>query len=121
MLQAIQAMISASEERTAGKIDEAVKASEERTAKKIDEAVKASEERTAKKIEESAENTLKSAVLMMEQHFGPKFNLLAENQQIMMEKLNGLDELEVLDTRVSALEAMVKKINRELKELKQAQ
>lgn len=59
--------------------------------------------------------------LMMENYFDPKFNLLAENQQIMMEKLKSLDDLEVLDTRVSALEAMVKKINRELKELKKAQ
>lgn len=87
----------------------------------IQAMISASEERTAKKIDEAAENTLKSATIMMENYFDPKFNLLAENQQIMMEKLNGLDELEVLDTRVSALEAMVKKINRELKELKQAQ
>ena len=59
--------------------------------------------------------------LMMENYFDPKFNLLAENQQIMMEKLQTLDDLEVMDTRITALEAMVKKINRELKELKQAQ
>lgn len=61
------------------------------------------------------------AQLMMENYFGPKFDLLAENQQLIMEKLKGLDDLEVMDTRITALEAMVKKINRELKELKQAQ
>lgn len=59
--------------------------------------------------------------LMMENVFMPRFNLLAENQQIILEKLKGLDDLEVMDTRITALEAMVKKINRELKELKQAQ
>lgn len=51
----------------------------------------------------------------------PKFDLLFENQRTIIRKLNRIDDLEVLDTRVSALEAMVKKINRELKELKQAQ
>lgn len=59
--------------------------------------------------------------LMMENVFMPRFNLLAENQQIILEKLKGLDDLEVMDTRITALEAMVKKINRELKEFKQAQ
>ena len=58
---------------------------------------------------------------MIENFFVPKFNLLAENQQIMMERFAKPEDLEVLDTRVSALEAMVKKINRELKELKKAQ
>lgn len=66
------------------------------------------------------ENT-KQMNLMIENFFVPQFNLLAENQQIMMERFPKPEDLEVLDTRVSALEAMVKKINRELKELKQAQ
>lgn len=66
------------------------------------------------------ENT-KQMNLMIENFFVPQFNLLAENQQIMMERFAKPDDLEVLDTRVSALEAMVKKINRELKELKKAQ
>ena len=59
--------------------------------------------------------------LMIENFFAPRFNLLAENQEIMMERFAKPEDLEVLDTRVSALEAMVKKINRELKELKKAQ
>lgn len=66
------------------------------------------------------ENT-KQMNLMIENFFVPQFNLLAENQQIMMERFAKPEDLEVLDTRVSALEAMVKKINRELKELKKAQ
>ena len=66
------------------------------------------------------ENT-KQMNLMIENFFVPKFNLLAENQQIMRERFAKPEDLEVLDTRVSALEAMVKKINRELKELKKAQ
>ncbi len=59
--------------------------------------------------------------LMIENYFDPRFNLLAEELQGVKEKLTVLDDLEVMDTRITALEAMVKKINRELKELKQAQ
>jgi len=59
--------------------------------------------------------------LLMENYFDPKFNLLAEDMQIIKEKLEALDDPEVVDTRLTALEAMVKKINRELKELKKVQ
>lgn len=59
--------------------------------------------------------------LMIENYFDPRFNLLAEQLQTVTEKLAQLDDLEVMDTRITALEAMVKKINRELKELKKAE
>lgn len=71
--------------------------------------------------EETSQEISQQMNLMVENFFMPKFSLLAENQQLIMEKLQGLDDLEVMDTRITALEAMVKKINRELKELKQAQ
>ncbi|MCD8004683.1 MAG: hypothetical protein LUE91_03390 [Oscillospiraceae bacterium] len=50
-----------------------------------------------------------------------QFALLAENQQIMMEKLERLDDMEVMDTRITALEAMVKKLNRDVEKLRRAQ
>lgn len=59
--------------------------------------------------------------LMIENYFDPRSNLLAEGLQNVNEKLKALDDLEVMDTRITALEAMVKKINRELKELKKAE
>ncbi len=59
--------------------------------------------------------------LMIENYFDPRFNLLSEELQGVKEKLEVLDDLEVMDTRITALEAMVKKINREVKELKKAQ
>ncbi len=50
-----------------------------------------------------------------------RFNLLAEGQQTILEKLERLDDIEVMDTRITALEAMVKKLNREMEKLKKAQ
>lgn len=39
----------------------------------------------------------------------------------MIEKLEKLDDMEIMDTRIAALEAMVKKLNREVQQLKKAQ
>lgn len=50
-----------------------------------------------------------------------RFDLLAEGQQAILEKLERLDDMEVVDTRITALEAMVKKLNREMGKLKRAQ
>lgn len=63
----------------------------------------------------------KSTVTLMDAEFSQRFNLLVENQQIMLEKLERLDDMEVMDTRITALEAMVKKLNREMEKLKKAQ
>ena len=53
--------------------------------------------------------------------FEKRFNLLAEGQSAILEKLERLDDMEVIDTRITALEAMVKKLNREMEKLKKAQ
>lgn len=54
----------------------------------------------------------------------PKFDLLAEGQQSIMERLDRMEErledMDVMDTRITALEAMVKKLNREVAALKKA-
>ena len=56
--------------------------------------------------------------VLMDAQFKHRFDLLAENQGIMIEKL---DDMEIMDTRIAALEAMVKKLNREVQQLKKAQ
>lgn len=63
----------------------------------------------------------KNTVMMMETKFEKRFNLLAEGQSAILEKLERLDDMEVMDTRITALEAMVKKLNREMEKLKKAQ
>ena len=59
--------------------------------------------------------------LLLDTEVTPRFNLLAEGQQAILEKLERLDDMEVMDTRITALEAMVKKLNREMEKLKKAQ
>ena len=56
--------------------------------------IEASEQRMGAKIEESASQTLKEAMqgaaALMESYFEPKFNLLFENQQTMLETLGSM-------------------------------
>ena len=59
--------------------------------------------------------------LLLDSEVTTRFNLLAEGQQTILEKLEHLDDMEVMDTRITALEAMVKKLNREMEKLKKAQ
>ena len=50
-----------------------------------------------------------------------KFDLLAENQQIILERLPDPEDTQLLERRVDTLELAVRKLNREISELKQAQ
>ena len=72
-------------------------------------------------IAEAEQRLTKNTVMMMESRFEKRFNLLAEGQSAILEKLDRLDDMEVMDTRITALEAMVKKLNREMEKLKKAQ
>ena len=107
-LQMIQEMMLASEQRLFGKIEE----SEQRMAGKIEE----SEQRMTGKIEES-ENRMK---VMMESYFDPKFNLLYENQQSMMEQLAPRSRVDDLEDEVKFLKSVVRQMNDDIQKLKKA-
>ena len=96
-LQMIQEMMLASEQRLFGKIVE-------------------SEQRMTGKIEES-ENRMK---VMMESYFDPKFNLLYENQQIMMEQLAPRSRVDDLEDEVKFLKSVVRQMNDDIQKLKKA-
>ena len=54
----------------------------------------------------------------------PKLKLLAEGQEAIVARLDRMEErledMDVMDSRITALEAMVKKLNREIANLKRA-
>ena len=77
---------------------------------------KASEQRMSEKIDE-AENRMK---VMMESYFDPKFNLLFENQQIMMEQLAPRSRVDELEDEVKFLKSIVRQMNDEIQQLKKA-
>ena len=129
-LQQLQELMMASEQRLFGRIEaseqrmsEKIEASEQRMSEKIEaseqrlsEKIEASEQRMSEKIDE-AENRMK---VMMESYFDPKFNLLMENQQIMMEQLAPRSRVDELEDEVKFLKSIVRQMNDEIQQLKKA-
>ena len=75
----------------------------------------------AQQKQEILDESTRRTKLLLDPEVTTRFNLLAEGQQTILEKLERLDDMEVMDTRINALEAMVKKLNREMEKLKRAQ
>lgn len=98
---------------------------DEKDLQAIAEMMKGMESRIDQKLEKQKQEILDESTrrtkLLLDTEVTPRFNLLAEGQQTILEKLERLDDMEVMDTRITALEAMVKKLNREMEKLKKAQ
>ena len=129
-LQQLQELMMASEQRLFGRIEaseqrmsEKIEASEQRMSEKIEaseqrmsEKIESSEQRMSEKINE-AENRMK---VRMESYFDPNFNLLFENQQIMMEQLAPRSRVDELEDEVKFLKSIVRQMNDEIQQLKKA-
>ena len=94
---------------------------DEKDLQAIAQLIKASEDRMDVKLAETKRDIMQGVAVLMDEHFEKKFDLLAEGHEMMREKLEPLDELPLLDTRVSALEAAVRKLNRDVAQMKKAQ
>ena len=109
LLQAIREItreeIQASEKRVMVAAREEIQASEKRVMAAAREEIQASEKRvmaSAKtEIQESEARIKKDTFIIMDAEFGPKFDLLAENQGIILERLDRLER------KVDALEDKV--------------
>ena len=114
MLQAMEQQKQGIVQEIKGFVAEEIAASEQRMTQRItamvDEKIAAAEQRITK-----------NSVAMMEAYFNPKFNLLAEGQQAIREKVEGLEELRTLSDRVDVLEVVVQTHSREIANLKKAQ
>lgn len=95
-------------------MDSRIGESEKRMAKLMDQSL------AQQKQEILDENTQRMKILL-DTEITPKFNLLAENQKIMLDKLAPKSELEELRSEVSVLKLAIRSINQEIAELKKAQ
>ena len=74
-----------------------------------------------KQKQEILDETTQRMKVLLDTEVTPKFNLLAENQKIMLDKLAPKSELEELRSEVSVLKLAIRSINQEIAELKKAQ
>ncbi len=130
-LQAIQTMIdtsvTASEERMSAKIEDV----EQRMSAKIEDVeqrmsakIEGVEQRMSAKIDTASQDTMRGAAVLMEQYFEPKFNILSENVQLILEKLDAMSALEprvrTLEEELPAVKAVVRANRQDIDRLKDA-
>jgi hypothetical protein len=95
-------------------MDSRIGESEKRMAKLMDQ-------RLAQQKQEILDESTQRMKILLDTEVTPKFNLLAENQKIMLDKLPPKSELEELRSEVSVLKLAIRTINQEIAELKKAQ
>ena len=69
---------------------------------------------------EDLDRVLVESKVMQEGYFDPKFNLLADGQKLIREKMLPAEAIEDVEDRVDVLEIAVKEHTREIQELKRA-
>lgn len=95
-------------------MDSRIGESEKRMAKLMDQSL-------AQQKQEILDESTQRMKILLDTEITPKFNLLAENQKIMLDKLAPKSELEELRNEVSVLKLAIRSINQEIAELKKAQ
>ena len=100
-LQAIQAMMDASEQRMTQRIDD-------------------SEQRMTQKIDDSEQRIMKNVAVLMENQFQPRFDLLAENQQIILQKLVPRSRVDELEDEVKFMKLMLRQMAERISDLEKA-
>ena len=86
----------------------------------IGQMMEEQEKRLDQKLSEMEQRITKSTVALMDAEFKERFNLLAENQDEILRRMPTEEDAELLDTRLAAIEAVVRKHSREIAALKKA-
>lgn len=79
------------------------------------------EDKMDKKLEAQKKELLNGVKVLMENTVQTQINLVGEDVQIIRERMPDSDELEAMEARLSAVEAVVKKHSKDIQDLKRAQ
>ena len=93
---------------------------------KVDERLDKVEEHNRKtdehfdRLELRVDEISKNIGLLMDQEFAPRFNLLAENQQLILDRMVPVSRVEALEDEVKFLKVVIRQMNEDIQELKKA-
>lgn len=91
----------------------------------MDSRIGESEKRMAsmidQKLAQQKREIMQEVGVLIENEVTPRFNLLAEGQEDILRRMPNEDDMDIIDGRLTTLEASVKKLNREVAQLKKAQ
>lgn len=79
------------------------------------------EDKMDKKLEIQKQELLNGVKVLMENTVQTQINLVGEDVQIIRERMPNADDLETMETRLSAVEVVVKKHSKDIQDLKKAQ
>ena len=115
--QIMDEKISASESRMKEEIGARMKEEISASESRMKEEISASESRMKEEISASESRMM----VLMESYFEPKFNLLADGQALIREKMLPAEALSAAEDRIDVLEAVVRLHSGEIEKLKKAQ
>lgn len=87
----------------------------------IRQMVESLEDKIDEKLETQKKELLNGVQVLMENTVQTQINLVGEDVQIIRERMPDADELEAMEARLSAVEAVVKKHSKDIQNLKKAQ
>ena len=87
----------------------------------MDAKLQVSEQRTDAKLQAMEQRITKSMVALMDAEFKPKFELLAEGQRDILEKLVPRSRVDDLEEEIKFLKSYIRRMNEDIQELKKAQ
>ncbi len=94
---------------------------EEKDLQAIAQLMKGMEDRIDQKLAQQKREIMQEVGVLIENEVTPRFNLLAEGQEDILRRMPNEDDMDIIDGRLTTLEASVKKLNREVAQLKKAQ
>ena len=115
----IQKRIGESETRTNQRFED-MQAQMDRRFEAMDQRFEAMEARMDQRFEEMWQQINQNVLIMMETEFSRRFDLLAENQQMILEKLVSPARVEKVEEDVQVLKTAVRHLDGEVRELKAA-
>lgn len=79
------------------------------------------EDKMDKKLEIQKQELLNGVKVLMENTVQTQINLVGEDVQIIRERMPNADDLETMETRLSAVEVVIEKHSKDIQDLKKAQ
>ena len=96
------------------------KQQEKRIEAVIDEKLQQQENKLDEKFESLRKEVMHDVRILLDTEVTTKFNLLAEGQEEILRRMPSPEDAEIVNGRLEVLEAMVKRLSRDIEKLKKA-
>ena len=121
IMEDVRDMIDVRFQEQDARIEERFREQDARIEEKFQEQTKRLEERMDEKLQEQRQDIMHDVRILMESYFNPKFNLLADEIQVIREILIPKERIERVEADIQVLKAAFRTLSEDVQRLKQAQ